>query len=184
MNRTVEKQENELVGQIDKVFGDRIYNKRAAVKALIELFREIEEKYNKGNEAKLLDTSKRVDSKQIERTFNILTGKSKCFDYWHNQAREVSIALKIKPSERDEFKFAFESSFDFFKSYKAAEHREILEFAKANISKCETFTEEDNAAEMIHLFMKISTSSFGEIELKAIFFAAIFEVTFKGQEQK
>ncbi len=182
LNRTVKKQENELVGQIDKLFGERIYNKRAAVKALIELFREIEEKYNQNNEAKLLDTSKRVDSKQIEDTFNILTSKSKCFDHWHNQARVISIALKIKPVEKDEFKFAFESAFDFFKTFKAAEHREILEFVKANISNCETFTEEDNAVELILLYEKQFNSHFRQVELKAIFFAAIFEVTYKGQE--
>lgn len=181
LNRTVEKQENELVGQLDKVFGNRIYNKRAAVKAIIELFREIEEKYNQGNKAKLLDKSKRVNSNQIEETFKIITSQSKCFEFWHNRSREVSIALKIKPSERNEFEFAFEASFDFFKSLQEAEHRKILEFVSLNVVKCQTYTDEDNVAELILMFNDVETSTLGEIELKAVFFAAFFEVTFKGQ---
>lgn len=181
LNRTIEKQENELVGQIDKVFGNSIYNKRAAVKALIELFREIEEKYNQGNKARLLDTSKRVNSNQIEVAFKILTSRSKCFDFWHKQSREISIALKIKPTERNEFEFAFESSFDFFKSLQEAEHRKILDFVSTNVTKCQTYTDEDNVAELIQMFNDLETSPLGDIELKAVFFAAYFEVTFKGQ---
>lgn len=179
LNRTVEKQENELVGQIDKVFGSRIQNKRAAVKALIELFREIEEKYNKGNKAALLDASKKVSSQQIEETFDIITSKSKCFKYWQSQSRQISIALKIKPIERSEFEFVFNSSFDFFKSIKEAEHRKILHFVKKHISLCQTFTDEENVAELYILFMSLYNSPLGEIELKAVLFAAFYEVTFK-----
>jgi hypothetical protein len=181
LNRTVEKQENELVGQLGKVFGSKIYNKEAAVKTLIELFREIEEKYNSGNKASLLDTSKRVTSKQVEEAFDILTSKSKCFDYWHKQSREVAIALMIKPSERTEFEFTFTSSFDFFKSFKEAEHRRILEFVKQNIISCKTFTDEENVAELFELFHKSDTTTLGIIELKAVIFAAFYEVTFKSQ---
>lgn len=179
LNRTVEKQINELVGQLGKVFGNSIYNKEAAVKSLIELFRGIEEKYNNGNVAKLLDTTKRVTSSQIEDTFCLLTSKSKCFNYWRTQKREVSRVLKIKPTDRETFEFAFDTAFDFFKSYNQAEHRKILEYVKLKLPSCLTFTDEDNVNELITMYSKTDSTLLGEIEFKAVVFAAFFEVTFK-----
>jgi hypothetical protein len=182
LNQSAEKQENELVGQVDKVFGDKIQNHRAAVKALIELFREIEEKYNQGNQVKLLDSSKRVTSSQIKDAFKILTTKTKCFGYWRDYRREISKTLEIKPSERDEFEFAFISSFDFFKSIKEAEHQMILNFVKSNISRCTTFTDEENVKELFDIFNENKLSRLGVLELKAILFAALFETINKNKK--
>jgi len=179
LNDTVEKQENELVGQIDRVFKSKIYNPRAALNTIIKLFQDVEYIYNQKNKVKLLDESKRVTSKKIEDTFNLLTTKSKCFDYWHNQSREVSIALRIKPLDRENFEFTFNSAFDFFKCYNHAEHRRILEFVKENLSNCKTYTNEENVAELISLHNKTNSTPLGEIELKAVIFAAFYEVTFK-----
>lgn len=179
LNRTVEKQTNELVGQLGKVFGTQIYNKEAAVKALIELFREIEEKYNRGNTAKLLDSTKRVTSKQIEETFSLLTSKSKCFDYWREQKKEVSKILHIKPTERETFEFAFVSAFDFFKSYNQAEHRNILAFVKQNLGRCTTYTDEENVEELVVMYLNANSTHLGPVEFKAVVFAAFYESTFK-----
>jgi len=179
LNRTVEKQINELVGQLGKVFGDSIYNKEAAVKTLIELFRDIEEIYNQGNVAKLLDTTKRVTSAQIEDAFDLLTSKSKCFENWRSKKSEVSQVLKIRPIERETFEFAFNSAFDFFKSYNEAEHRKILEFIKQNLANCTTYTDEENVAELVTMYLKNDSTHLGEIEFKAVVFAAFYEVTFK-----
>jgi hypothetical protein len=179
LNRTVEKQEYELVGQIDKVFGAKINNPRAAIKTLLSLFRNIEERYNQGSIVKLLDESKRVTSGQIEDAFNILTSKSKCFDHWRAEKRNVAQVLKIKPFEQEVFELNFDSAFDLFKSITEAEHRKILEFVKDNYKDCESVTEEDAVIELMELFNKTQTTSFEPQKLKAILFAAYFEATFK-----
>lgn len=176
LNRTIEKQENQLVGQLNKLFGSQISNCRAAVKTLISLFRDIEERYNNGNVAKLLDTSKRITSQQIEDTFHILTSKSKCFDHWRNQTKEISEILQIKPFERETFELEFTTAFDLFKSIEEAEHRRILEFVRLHYEQCTTFTEEDNILELTDLFRKKESTFFDDRKLKAVFFAAYFEV--------
>lgn len=179
INNTVEKQENELVGQIDKVFESKIYNPRAALNTIIKLFEDVEYIYNQKHKAQLLDKSKRITSSKIEETFELLTSKSKCFNYWRKQSREISIALKIKPSEQEDFQFFFNSAFDFFKSFDQAEHRKILEFVKENVSNCQTYTEEENVAELVEMYNQSNFTPLGEIELKAVIFAAFYEVTFK-----
>lgn len=177
LNRTVSKQENELVGQLDKVFGKKISDHRAAINTLISLFRNIEEIYNKGNVAKLLDKTKRVTSQQIEEAFNILTTKSKCFDYWREQINNITQILEIRPFERDTFELHFNTAFDLFKSIDEAEHRKILDFVRLHYQECKTFSEADNISELINMFKKQETTHFDDMGLKAIFFAAYFEVT-------
>lgn len=176
LNRTVDKQENELVGQLSRLFGDKIANHKAAVSTIISLFREIEETYNCGKTAKLLDESKRVSSQQIKETFHILTSQSKCFDYWRARENEVSAILQIKPFERESFKLDFITAFDLFKDLKEAEHRKILEFVKTHHDQCATFSEEENVSELMDLFKKEETTFFEDKKLKAILFAAYFEV--------
>jgi hypothetical protein len=179
LNDTVEKQENELVGQIDKVFNSQIHSPRAALNTIIRLFNDVEYIYNQKNKADLLDERKRISSDKINSTFRLLTSKNKCFDYWRGQQREVSQILKIKPAERETFELAFGSAFDFFKSYNEAEHRKILEFVNQNLSNCETYTEEENVAELVSMYLKNDTTNFEILEFKAIVFAAFYEVTYK-----
>lgn len=177
LNRTASKQKNQLIGQLYEVFGDSILNKQAAIETLISLFQEIELTYNQGNTIKLLDESKRVRSETIDETFDILTNKSKCFNYWRSKEREISIALQIKPFESEKFQLDFESAFDLFKSIKEAEHNKILNYVKSNYTKCSTYTQEDNVSELIIMYKKEENSIFTELTFKAIFFAAYFEAT-------
>ncbi|WP_196888325.1 hypothetical protein [Aureivirga sp. CE67] len=179
LNRTVDKQINELVGQLDKVFGEKINNPRAAVMALLEMFNELEVIFNQGNVVKLLDNSKRITSEQIEKTFKILTTKSKCFDYWRKHESQVSQILKVKPYEREEFELTFNSSFDFFKSMKQVEHRDILEFTRLNYKKCKKYKEEEIVLELIEMFYENCSSLLDKDKVKAIFFAAYFETIYK-----
>lgn len=179
INDTVDKQESVLVGQIDKVFDSKIYNPRAALNTIIKLFSDVEYIYNQKNMADLLDERKRISSVKIEETFKLLTSKSKCFDYWRSQKREVSQVLHIRPAERETFEFAFDTAFDFFKSYNEAEHRNILEFVKQNLSNCTTYSDEENVAELVSMYPKTESTHLGAIEFKAVVFAAFYEVTFK-----
>lgn len=178
LSRTTKQQENQLVAQLDDLFGSQITNCRAAVKTLISLFRTIEETYNNGNIAKLLDESKRVTSQQIEDTLHILTSKSKCFDHWRGQTKEISEILQIKPFERETFELEFSTAFDLFKNIEEAEHRKILDFVRKHYQQCSTFTEEDNVLELNDLFRKKESTFFDDRKLKAILFAAYFEILF------
>jgi len=179
LNRTVSKQENELVGQLESVFKKKIIDHRAAVNCLISLFREIEVIYNQGNIAKLLDVTKRVSSDQIEDAFKILTTKSKAFEEWRNEKREISDALGIKYSLRDTFEQKFNLAFDLFKSLTEAEHQKILKFVKDNFGKCNEIHLGDIVVELHDLFLKENICQFDTLDLMAIIYAAYFEATFK-----
>ena len=181
LNRTVLNQENELVGQLDSVFRKSIIDPRAAVNTLISLFRKIEETYSQGNQAKLLDTTKRVSSEAIEDALKIITTKSKAFDYWRKEEENLSVILQIKPFERESFKLKFESAFDLFKSFQESEHQKIYNFVQENYINCQTFTYQDNMIELYYDFVDKNTSTFPELDLKAIIYAAYFEATLKQQ---
>lgn len=176
INRDAKKQEDLLVGILDRLFGERIANPRSAVQMLILLFQEIENTYNNGNKAKLLDESKRVASDKIEDTFNLLTSKSKCFNKWRKQTDNICKLLQVKTYERDSFESKFLSAFDLFKDMEQAEHRKILEFVKLNYKKCSTYTYEENTNELFSLFNSNLTTHFNEVDLKAILYAAINQV--------
>lgn len=174
---TIEKeQENQLVGKIDEVFGNQIFDKRAAIDTLICMFRKIETTYNNGNSVKLLDKTKRVSNSQVENAFNILTTRAKCFDYWHNKKAEVSSKLKIKITEKETFELTFDSAFDLFKSIKEAEHKKIFNFVNEQINNLSSYSEEDGVFELFELFKSSERTNFNDLQLKAILFAALFEV--------
>jgi hypothetical protein len=177
--QSVKEQENQLVGKIEEVFGENIHSHRSAVKTLITIFNDIEYIYNQGNEIKLLDERNRVDANAIENAITILTTKSKCFNYWHSEKENIVDALQIKQKDRCIFEFAFSSAFDMFKVFENAEHRKILQFTKDNIDNCKKFKNLDIVLELLELFNKKTNSHLLPLELKAIFFAAFFEATFK-----
>ena len=66
-----------------------------------------------------------------------------------------------------------------FKVFENAEHRKILQFTKDNIDNCKKFKNLDIVLELLELFNKKTNSHLLPLELKAIFFAAFFEATFK-----
>ncbi|MET3028481.1 hypothetical protein ABXT06_17505 [Flavobacterium sp. UW10123] len=175
---TAKEQENQLEGKISEVFGNKIFDKRAAIDSLISLFRKIEGIYNHGNEVQLLDKTKRVESDKIEKALKVLTTKAKCFDYWHLRKTEISLKLQIKPIEKEIFELAFDSAFDLFKSIQEAEHQKILQFTKEQIGNVTTFSEEENVMELFDLFQSTCTTNFNELQIKAILFASLFEVLY------
>lgn len=173
---TEKEQENQLVGKLDEVFGNKIFDKRAAIDTLVYLFRKVETTYNKGNTVKLLDKSKRVSSLEVEKAFHILTTKAKCFDYWHRKKSEVSSKLQIRITEKEIFELTFDSAFDLFKSLKEAEHQKIFNFVREQIHNISSHSEEDAVFELFDLFKNSERTNFNDLHLKAILFAALFEV--------
>lgn len=181
LNRTVIKQENQLVGQLGLLFPKKISDPRAAIDSLISLFSKIEVIYNQGNISKLLDESKRVSSDEIESTLNILTTKSKAFEEWRDQKESVSDELKIKHFERDTFELKFHSAFDLFKVLTESEHQKILNYVRNNYLNCQGYKLGEIISELFDNFLKVNNSAFSGLDLKAIIYAAYFEATFKRQ---
>lgn len=173
--RKDKEQQNQLHGKLQEVFKEEIYDYRAALNALMYLFREIEATYNQGHKAKLLDKTKRVSSKTINETMKILTTKSKAFDYWRREAKSISKALLIKPYEKEYFEEYFKSSFELFKSIEEAEHRKIFNFVDENYLDCKSITEEDCVLELFEKFKQEKNTYFEDIQLKAVIYASYFE---------
>lgn len=164
--RTDKTQQKQLYGEIIEVFGKKITDGEAAIKALLSLFQGIELTYNQGNEAKLLDETKRVTSEKINDTLKIITTKSKAFDYWRNEKKAIRKVLNIKPYEDDKFNLDFESAFDLFKSITEVEHRRILKFVEENYQKCSANIEEEATLELFKLLGKELTTTFDDLDLK------------------
>lgn len=179
LNRTAALQKQLLIGRSTQVFGSTIIDHSAAVDVLINLFREIEEIYNQGNKAKLLDKTKRVSSKKIEEAFKILTTRTKAFDNWRAEANSISVALKIPHHLRDDFEFQFKLAFELFKDPTQSEHRKILNFVKERFAICNSQLLGDTIAELHNLFIKENSSQFESIDLDAIIYAAYFEAVSK-----
>jgi len=178
-NRTDKEQKNQLEGKLTETFGRKISDKRAALDTLISKFHSIELIYNQGSIPKLLDVRKRVSSQEIEATLKIITTKSKAFDYWRAKKTEISIKLRVRPFEKDDFEHLFELSFDLFKDLKQAEHIKILIFVKNNYKQCLGFTEEECVGEMFEEIKENQRPKFKDLELKAIIYAAYFEASHK-----
>lgn len=180
--KTPKEQENQLIGQLVSLFGDKIVSHRAALDTLLHLFQKVSVVFNQENKAKLLDSSKRVTSEDINSAFNILTTKAKCFEYWRDNAILIASTLQIKPFQKESFIAYFKESFDLFKSDENASHIDILEFTKENHEKCESYTEHEVVLELIEMYMREKSTYLDDIQLKAIFFAAYFQVICKKKE--
>ena len=70
----------------------------------------------------------------------------------------------------------FNSAFDLFKSIKEREHKKIFNFVKEQINNLNSYTEEENVIELFELFKNSERTNFIDLQLKAILFAALFEV--------
>lgn len=174
-SRIAANQEDQLVGKIERVFGDKIESARAALKLILELFRKVESTYNDNNVASLLDETKRVTSHEINQAFNIITTKSKCFKFWREQKSQICKSLEIPVKDRNLFEYHFESAFDYFKSDDNTEYILIRKFTIDNFNSIDdAYDEVEMVDKLIALFTN-KTTNLDKLQLKAVFFAAYFE---------
>lgn len=176
LSRVAKYQKESLVGKLKILFGDNIYDPISGIDTLCLLFLEVENIHNQKGEIKLLDKTKRVTSEQVLNAFQLITNKGKAFEYWKNYETEIAKKLQIKPSEKEQFKLDFETAFEFFKSVKEAEYQNILEFVKNNYKSCETYSEHETVLNLYELYKNEKSTLFNEKQLKAILYAAFFEV--------
>lgn len=178
LTRTAKEQRNLLIGKLGEIFGKDIYDREAAIDTIFSLFQDVELVYNQGG-AGFLDESKRVNGLQITDALKVITTKSKAYDYWRSEKKEVSLKLNIKPFERDGFESFFISSFDLFKSLIEAEHQKILRFSDENYKNCTSTSEEDCVLELFDIYKKTRSTKFMDLELKSVLYAAYFQVCYK-----
>ncbi|MEK4456495.1 dsDNA nuclease domain-containing protein [Paenibacillus sp. FSL R10-2748] len=170
-------QKDSLVGQFNRIFGEKVSDHRAAVDALLLLFRDVENTLNQGNVVKLMDESKRVSSASINDAIDVITTKTMAFDLWRNEEKEVCRNLEIAIPDKSEFKLNFINSFDRFKDYRQVEHKKILSFVKENSNIMYRFTvETDCILELYQMFRKNISSQLSELSIKAAIYAAYIEV--------
>lgn len=174
-NKINKEQENQLRGKLGQVFDKKICDHSAALESIFRLFKKVELAYNQKNQVRLSDATKQLRSEEINKAFNIITTKSKAFDYWRKENSEISKKLKIKPFEKESFEMNFSSALDLFKDKNEAEHQKILNFVKYNYKECKGFSEEDCVDEITSNFLASEKTNLDDLMLKATIYAAYFE---------
>lgn len=174
-NKTSKEQENQLRSKLEDIFNRRINDTHAALDAIFRLFKGVELTYNQKSIARLSDKSKQVHSQDINNAIEVITTKSKAFQFWRDHGRDISKKLEIRPFERDSFEMKFTLAFDLFKSEDEAEHQKILRFVKSHYHQCNGFNEDDCIEELLDMFKQKNRSNIDDQTLKAIIYAAYFE---------
>lgn len=170
-------QKNTLVGLFHQVFATQVNDPSAALDTLLLIFRNVENTLNSGNTVGLLDVSKRVTSQEIETTVNIITTKTKAYEFWRKREDELCRKLGITLFNRQRFALQFQNSIDFFKDKKQSAHSKILKFAKANIAKWLAHTDEADCIEdMFTTFKSKTSTTLNDLDLKAAICAAYVEI--------
>ncbi|HFQ4975307.1 TPA: hypothetical protein ACGUTS_004628 [Vibrio vulnificus] len=177
--RTDKEQKIQLYGKLNHVFGNDIIDTKAALESLFSLFDSVGLAFNQKSIARLSDKSKRVSSDEINKAFNVITTKSKAFDYWRDEERNIAKNLRIRPFEKETFSLKFRSAFDYFKINDTSEHNKIFNFVKCNYMDCTSFSEDECINELYISFGKQHTTILDEINLKAVIYAAYFEAVYK-----
>lgn len=169
-------QREQLIGMFHTVFGDTVIDHKAALDTLVYFFHQVETTFNQGNVARLEDSSKRVESTEIEKVVGLVTTKKKAYDTWRRKAEEISRIMQIPLLDQRFFKFHYENSFDKFKDLKEIEHRKILDFVKGKKADFNNFyADEECLSFLLSIFKKNVTTQLTDLQIKAGIYAAYFE---------
>lgn len=181
LSKTFKNQKENLVGKISTVFGSLVQDPKAAYDALLSLFREIELSFNQGNKLRFGDHKKTLSSKSISDAFNIITTKSKSFDYWRSHKDLLAPALLLPRKEHEKFENDFNNAFDLFKDMNQVEHKKIYDFVAMNFEEVQLncYTDYDCILKLLTKYNEINSTFFEDVTLKAIIYAAYFEVSNK-----
>ena len=175
--RTPKNQIEQLYGKSRVVFGNLIEDHKAGIDTLLYYLKSIESKFNQGGIALLSDKTKRIESSEIQKVFDILTKKKLAYEFWREKEKEICKALSISLFDRTQFKLHYLNSFDNFKDLKESEHKKIYEFIESNKSIFQNHTqEEDCILEFFEEFNRKKTTTFRDLQLKAVISAGFVEI--------
>lgn len=177
LTRTPKNQIEQLYGKSEVIFGNQIEDHKAAIDTLLFYLKSIESKFNQGGVALLNDKTKRIESEDINKVFNVLTNKKLAYDFWREKEKEICKALKITFLERTHFELHYLNSFDKFKDLSESEHKKVFDFIENNKSILGNHTEEgDCILEFYTEFNKTKTTTFRDLQLKAVLSAGFVEI--------
>ena len=177
ITRTPKNQIEQLYGKSRVVFGNLIEDHKAGIDTLLYYLKSIESKFNQGGIALLSDKTKRIESSEIQKVFDILTKKKLAYEFWREKEKEICKALSISLFDRTQFKRHYLNSFDNFKDLKESEHKKIHEFIESNKSIFQNHTqEEDCILEFFEEFNRKKTTTFRDLQLKAVISAGFVEI--------
>lgn len=177
LSRTPKSQLEQLYGKFESVFGKSVEDHKASIHTLLFYFKEIETRYNQGSVAKLSDSTKRIESEEVNKILNILTTKKLAYKFWREKENEICKALNISRFDRSTFKLHFQNSFDNFKDLNESEHKKIYDFVFENISILQNnIDDEDCILAFYQEFHKKKTTTYRDLQLKATISAAYIEI--------
>ncbi|MCF1715372.1 DUF4297 domain-containing protein [Flavihumibacter sp. RY-1] len=172
-----QEQKDYLIGLVYRLFNNTVKDPKAALDTILELFRDVENFFNKGNIVNLLDVAKRVTSEQIENAIFVITTKSKAYDLWRKKEDEICDTLHIALLDRQKFGLQFQNSIDLFKDYKQAEHKKILKYATDNKQQWLSHSNELACiSDMFNSFKQKYSTTLSDLDLKAAICAAYVEI--------
>jgi len=175
--RTVKSQKEQLIGQFQSLFGQKVYDHKAAVELLIEKLRIIESEFNQNSNPTLLNYKKRIDSDEINATYQLITNKRKAFDLWRSEKKSLSKLFNITIADQSAFKLDFINSFDLFKDLKQFEHQKILSFVFSRKDILSKFHSDLECIEKLNTEFRLNHSSpLNEKQVKAAIFAGYLEL--------
>lgn len=179
--KTFKNQKENLIGKISAIFGKQVQDHSAVYTALLDLFREIELSFNQSNKLSFGDPKKILTSKTINDAFNIITTQSKAFDFWRSHKNELALQLRLPIKEHKRFENDFNNSFDLFKDMNQVEHKKIYDFVATNFEEVQLncYTDHDCILKLLTKYNEINSTFFEDVTLKAIIYAAYFEVSNK-----
>ena len=177
ITRTPKNQIEQLYGKSKVIFGNDIEDHKAAIDTLLFYLKNIESKFNQGGLALLSDKTKRIESKEIHKVFNILTKRKLAYDFWREKEKEICKALKITFLDRTQFELHYLNSFDKFKDLNESEHKKIFDFIENNKSIFgKHYDEGDCILEFYTEFNKTKTTTLRDLQLKAVVSAGFIEI--------
>ncbi|AOK91590.1 hypothetical protein [Paenibacillus polymyxa] len=175
--KTAKSQLAVLIGRCEDLLGDKISDSKAVIETLLMMFRKIENTFNQGNQAKILDESKRIESNTINEVFNIITKKKMAYRFWRAKSETICNDLDLVVKERRSFVSYFENSFDLFKDLEQGEHQSILRFVAENLNVTTQYTTHIECVKYLcEKFFESMDSQLSNIEIKAAIYAAYVEM--------
>lgn len=177
LSRTSIAQKDQLKGKLSTLFNDQIEYPGAAIDALLLLFGTKATIFNQGC-VTFANKSKRITSDQINEHFYMITAKSLAIKNWRGQGADIAKSLRLPLMMQKNFEATFIISFDLFKDITQAEHHKILELSRNEYGENTEIYDISSFVNVVFERYKTQyTSRLSDIDIKAIIYAAFFEIT-------
>ncbi|ELJ8442776.1 DUF4297 domain-containing protein [Vibrio cholerae] len=125
-------------GQIEILIGimknkfPHVVDPKAAVDLLLKLFSSVENVYNQGNIVTLLDSSKRVQGREIKKAIEVIEDYQKTYEIWRNNSEKFSDYFNIPIGVQENAKDIIASTYELLKDLSNHEHQIIKAYIREN----------------------------------------------------